>query len=204
MRKVLFSVAGLAVALLVFAAASDGENASANLQQATVSIGDNFYNPETVTVNAGTTVTWTNNGILNHTVTSDTGVFDSGIATEDLIGSGETFTFTFTTPGTYPYYCYLHGAAGGIGQAGTVVVQQVSTPTPTATAAPTTTGSPTVQPSPGATQSPSATATQRPAAAPASGMGGDSGGSSVLPWVLIGFAVTLLSASVVVKQRTTR
>jgi hypothetical protein len=35
-------------------------------------------------------------------------------------------------------------------------------------------------------------------------MGGDAGGADVLPWLLIGFAVTLLSASVVIKQRKTR
>ncbi len=136
MRKLLFIMVALAAALLVIATGTDGENASANLQQANVSIGDNFYNPETITVNAGTTVVWVNNGGANHTVSSDTGVFDSGIAPADLLSSGETFSFTFTAPGTYPYFCYLHGAAGGIGQAGTVIVQQVATPTPTATIGP--------------------------------------------------------------------
>jgi hypothetical protein len=47
--------------------------------------------------------TWTLGGILPHSVTSDTGLFDSGVHT-----SG-TFAFTFTSPGTYVYFCTVHG-----------------------------------------------------------------------------------------------
>ncbi len=43
-------------------------------------------------------MTWTNNDGVMHTVTSDSGVFDSG-----YLSNGDTFTFTFTEAGTFPY-----------------------------------------------------------------------------------------------------
>jgi plastocyanin len=61
------------------------------------------FNPATITVAANTTITWTNKDAVGHTVTSDDSLFDSGI-----IGTNETFSFTFTTAGTYPYHCTPH------------------------------------------------------------------------------------------------
>jgi amicyanin len=61
-----------------------------------------FGAPE-VTVPAGTTVTWINHDDDTHTVTSTTNAFRSpGLDTDD------TFSYTFTKPGTYEYYCTLH------------------------------------------------------------------------------------------------
>ncbi len=87
-------------------------------QQAAVSAGDNFFEPKSLTVTAGTTVVWTATGALPHTVTSDTGQFGSG-----TLNTGNTFQFTFSQPGTYAYYCQFHGTSGGVGMSGTVVVQ---------------------------------------------------------------------------------
>ena len=56
-----------------------------------------------VAVPPGTTITWTNNGPTVHTTTSDSGVWDSG----DL-QVGDNFSFTFTDPGVYWYFCRLH------------------------------------------------------------------------------------------------
>jgi plastocyanin len=65
---------------------------------------DNFaFGPATLTVPAGTTVTWTNRDDTLHTVTSVTKAFAS-----PGLNSGETFSYTFATPGTYAYYCALH------------------------------------------------------------------------------------------------
>jgi plastocyanin len=65
---------------------------------------ENFaFNPPTVTVPVGATVTWTNNDGTLHTVTSATKVFSSAGLDE-----GGTFSYTFTSPGTYSYYCKLH------------------------------------------------------------------------------------------------
>jgi plastocyanin len=65
---------------------------------------DNFtFNPQQITVKAGTTVTWTNHDDIPHTVTSSTQAFKSKVLDTD-----EKFSFTFTTPGSYPYFCSLH------------------------------------------------------------------------------------------------
>jgi len=85
---------------------------------ANVSIVDFRFDPQTITVNVGDTVTWQHNGQFTHTVTADDGSFDSG-----AMNSTQTFSHTFTTIGTFRYYCQFHGAKGGVGMAGTVVVQ---------------------------------------------------------------------------------
>lgn len=56
------------------------------------------YVPQTINVAAGTTVTWTNTHREFHTVTSDDGLFDSPL------GFGESFSYTFTSPGTFTYH----------------------------------------------------------------------------------------------------
>ena len=68
------------------------------------------YNPSSLNVHVGTTVTWTNNDITGHTVTEGNpsgntppNGFDSGI-----LAPGKTFTHTFDTAGTIQYYCTLH------------------------------------------------------------------------------------------------
>lgn len=61
------------------------------------------FTPASMTVTAGTIVTWTNKDAIAHTVTSDTGLFDSGD-----INPGGTFTHTFAAAGTYPYHCTIH------------------------------------------------------------------------------------------------
>ena len=61
------------------------------------------YQPTTLNLNVGDKVTWRNDGDDVHTVTSDDASFDSG----DL-DHGATWTYTFTAPGTYTYYCIPH------------------------------------------------------------------------------------------------
>lgn len=68
-----------------------------------VEIEDFLYEPASLTVKVGTTVTWTNKDNVRHTVTSDTGVFDSG-----LFGKDASFSFTFTEAGVFPYLCTPH------------------------------------------------------------------------------------------------
>jgi plastocyanin len=74
------------------------------------------FQPQTLTVPVGTTVVWMNADAFEHTVTADDGSFDSG-----LFGTGGTFAWTFSAPGTYGYYCVPHGAPGA-GMHGTIVV----------------------------------------------------------------------------------
>jgi len=62
------------------------------------------FSPATLTIRAGTTVTWKNMSAAPHTVTSDDGqTFDSG-----NIAPGGTFTFKFTVAGSYSYHCNIH------------------------------------------------------------------------------------------------
>jgi plastocyanin len=62
-----------------------------------------FYSPATYTVFAGTTVSWVNRDGTTHSVTSDSGLFDSG-----PLPPGASFSYTFTQPGTYHYSCNYH------------------------------------------------------------------------------------------------
>ena len=66
---------------------------------------DNFiFNPKAVTVKAGTTVTWTNRDDIVHGIASSNNAFKKSPAMD----TDDTYSFTFTTPGTYQYFCYLH------------------------------------------------------------------------------------------------
>ena len=114
----------------------------------TVQVGPGMtFSPASVTVAPGEAVIWSFQEL--HTSTSDTAtgpeVWDSG-----FLSSG-TFSHTFTTPGSYPYYCQVHSVPGGTAMNGVVVVTGLGV-TPTAT--PIATATPTVPP---ATPSPSST-----------------------------------------------
>jgi len=65
---------------------------------------DNFtFTPETVTIPAGTQVTWTNRDDIPHNVVSE----DKSIKSK-VLDTDEKFSFTFTKPGTYSYFCSIH------------------------------------------------------------------------------------------------
>ncbi|MGI8485727.1 MAG: cupredoxin domain-containing protein, partial [Thermomicrobiales bacterium] len=81
-------------------AASTGASTSDALQ---VSIKQFAFTPNSITVPAGGSVTWTNNEVIPHTVTADDGSFSS-----DNLSKGDTFTQTFETAGTITYHCELH------------------------------------------------------------------------------------------------
>ena len=70
---------------------------------ATVRIANLAFDPATITVPAGSTVTWSNEDVTPHTATAIDGLFDSGI-----FDPGASFSFTFTEPGTFAYQCLLH------------------------------------------------------------------------------------------------
>jgi plastocyanin len=76
---------------------------------------DNFtFNPPTLTVKAGTTVTWTNKDDIPHGIASA----NNGFSRSKAMDTDDSFSFTFTTPGTYQYFCYIHPH-----MTGTIVVQ---------------------------------------------------------------------------------
>ena len=76
-------------------------------------LGSNAFNPNPVTVAAGSTVTWTNTDSIPHTSTSDASGWNSG-----TVGPGQQFNFTFASSGTFHYHCAIHP-----GMVGTVIVQ---------------------------------------------------------------------------------
>ena len=70
---------------------------------ATVKIDNFSFGPETITVSAGTTVTWTNDDDVPHVVASDDKTFQS-----KALDTGDRFSHTFTKPGVYNYFCEVH------------------------------------------------------------------------------------------------
>lgn len=80
-------------------------------QTVNVRIVDFAFNPKTITVPVGTTVRWTNTGNAPHTVTSTNSprAFDSG-----TLNPGDSFEFTFNTPGQFPYFCSIHPSMTGM------------------------------------------------------------------------------------------
>ena len=134
----------LALPLVAFAATS------------AVNIQNSAFAPPTTTIKVGDTVTWTNRDAFSHTSTSDTGAWNTGVITAGTSGS-----FTFTSAGTFAYHCSIHSFMKG-----TVIVQAVNTPQPSAppTAPPTPvrTAPPTIAP----TAPPTAAPTDAPTAAP--------------------------------------
>jgi amicyanin len=95
MTKILLRGA-LAASLLIFVTAAQAADIG-------VKIANFTFGPQELKVKAGTTVTWTNEDDIPHTVTSTTQVFNSGALDTD-----QKFSFTFTTPGIYKYFCALH------------------------------------------------------------------------------------------------
>jgi len=96
----------------------------------TVSIKDFAFDPKTISVNVGDTITWTNDGPSPHTVTADDASFDSG-----NLDKGATFSHTFDKAGTVAYFCKYHGSKGGTGMAASVTVAEVAAAAPAAPAA---------------------------------------------------------------------
>ena len=82
-----------------------------------VSIHNFTFTPQTLTVKAGTTVTWNNKDDIPHGIASDNNAFRRSKA----LDTDDKFAFMFTTPGTYQYFCYLHPYMKG-----TIVVQPSS------------------------------------------------------------------------------
>ena len=91
---------------VLFAGAADSSN--------TVSIDNFTFTPKTLTVKAGTTVSWTNHDDIPHGIASSENVFKKSAA----LDTDDSYSFTFTAPGTYQYFCYIHPH-----MVGTIVVE---------------------------------------------------------------------------------
>jgi plastocyanin len=72
-----------------------------------------MYKPATLDVKTGTTVIWTNQDAIEHSVTAGTPGTPSNAFDSDFFVQGESFSFTFTQPGTYDYFCKRHESMTG-------------------------------------------------------------------------------------------
>ena len=93
--------------------AAGGWKDARRLQTPQIVVKDFMFAPTSLTVKAGSTVTWANMDDEPHTVVSDTGVFRSG-----AMDTNESFSFKFDKPGTYHFTCSIHPR-----MVGTIVVQ---------------------------------------------------------------------------------
>lgn len=96
------------VAVFVLPAWSQTVSASA------ISINNFAFKPQTLTVKAGTTVTWTNKDGTQHGIASSNNAF----ARSKALNPNDSYSFAFTAPGTYQYFCFIHP-----GMTGTIIVE---------------------------------------------------------------------------------
>jgi plastocyanin len=82
------------------------KNATVNVKEVKVNISNYAFDPQTVTINKGDTVIWTNQDSMAHTATGKD--FDSG-----KLDKGASFKFTFKDAGTYDYVCSYHASMKG-------------------------------------------------------------------------------------------
>jgi plastocyanin len=128
LRAALATFAACALGLAAGGLLLAGGNAGATTVPATIK--GYAFDPPALTVPEGTTVTWKNEDTAPHTVTSE----GSGPLDSPNLQKGDSWSFTFTKPGTYPYYCAVHPDMKG-----TVTVTAAATSTTAAAAAPSTT-----------------------------------------------------------------
>jgi plastocyanin len=146
-----------------------------------VTIVDFAFQPASLEIPAGTTMTWTNSGAATHTATADNGAFDSG-----RLAPGASFSQTFNSAGTFTYHCEIHPQ-----MTGTIVVTEAS-PAPAAA------------PDQGAQQAEPAKQEQapKPVQMPNTGVGTmDLAGRASAFMVLMGLVAVGLGASAVLIRR---
>jgi plastocyanin len=181
------AVAAAIAAAAIVAAHVLGGLAPVRAADATVVIKDFEFVPSSVTVTAGSVVTWTNSAARPHTVTADDGTsFDS-----QPIGAGEAFANLFDTPGTFAYHCAIHPQMTGT----VVVTAAASTPAASGTQEPTPppgTLPPSFQPNPTPPPESTASAESATPAAPAESQTG-----TPVTGVFIGLGAVLAAVVVV-------
>lgn len=103
-----FTSTAAAITALALAASS----ARAAVHDVTI---ENFaFTPDTITINTGDTVRWTNLDFIGHTATSQTGngtLVPNGVFASPELKNEGVYQFSFTQPGTFYYYCLPHGSS---------------------------------------------------------------------------------------------
>ncbi len=90
-------------AAAIFAAAAFSFSAPAGAEEVQVKIDNFTFNPQKLTVKAGTTVTWYNEDDIPHAIAATGKGFKS-----KALDTDDKYSFTFTTPGVYEYFCSIH------------------------------------------------------------------------------------------------
>jgi len=83
--------------------ASSGPTVTASIPPGASGLTTTAFGANPIVVSLGTTVVWQNNDSIAHTSTSNATGWNSG-----TIGPGQSFRFTFTSTGSFPYYCTIH------------------------------------------------------------------------------------------------
>jgi plastocyanin len=147
-----------------------------------VTIKDFEFGPKTLTVNAGDTVTWTNQGPTGHSTTAKNGSWNSGV-----LAQGKSFSHKFTQPGTYQYFCEPHPF-----MTATIVVKGAASSSPSAGSGSSgSSGSSSTTPTPAAP----AAATTNPNDLPNTG-------GNPFPWVALGVSFLVFGAALRWRLRT--
>jgi plastocyanin len=132
-RRLLFVVPFAVALLLVSAAAINTFGPKASAQgTAAVTIANFAFDPPTLDIETGTTVTWTNQDSATHTATGTGGEFDTG-----NLDQGQSGSVTFDNEGTFNYICSIHPNMTGVINVSAAAGQPTATEPPTATEAPT-------------------------------------------------------------------
>ena len=147
-------LAALAAVLLFIALASTTAAATANVE-----IAGFAFDPPTLTINAGDTVTWTNRDSAQHSV-----VFANGGPRTRVLSNGQSDSLTFAVAGTFNYVCGIHGAS----MSGTIIVRAAATQPPTVAPTPAPTVAPTIAPTIAPTVAPTASPSPTPSTPPTS------------------------------------
>ena len=108
MKRVLVLVTVLALALVACSSEGGDSGTTAGGAEERVEMADLAFNPDTLTVAVGTTVTWANTDSLPHTSNADDEAWESG-----TLDSGDEFSFTFDGAGTFTYVCQIHPSMTG-------------------------------------------------------------------------------------------
>lgn len=105
----------LAIILFVFAGCKKDNSTPTSPGTASndISIQGMAFNPAAKTVQQGTTLKWTNNDNVAHTVTSGTPGNANGTFNSGNIANGGSFSYTFNTVGTFSYFCSIHPSMTG-------------------------------------------------------------------------------------------
>jgi LPXTG-motif cell wall-anchored protein len=203
MRKLFILIAAAVATCGFWAPEANAASTSITITSTGCSGGATFcFSPGNVTVHDGDSATWTNMSAAPHTVTpcspavcagNSAGTGTDASFTSANVAPGATFTHTFHGPGTYLYYCQIHGYAVMHGTITVLAAQQPApapAPNPQTTAHPTT-GIASATPTAGAT--PTATTSPRALA--------HTGANTALWMIAAGILVAIGAATVLATRR---